>query len=68
MNYDYCLEGTTEGTVETGSMKVRSCALWKVGKFAKSMFMNPMFTTFIILFIFVAFMIYWYYGRPKWYK
>ena len=30
--------------------------------------MNPMFITFIILFIVIAFTIYWYYGRPNWYK
>ena len=70
MNNDYCsnalttAETTTEGTDETGSMKV----LRKVGKCAKSMFMNPMFITFIILSKIIAFMIYWYYVRPNWYK
>ena len=72
MNNEYCMEGeswrTTEGTAQTGSTKVRSCALEKVGKCSKSMFMNPMFITFIIIFIFIAFMIYWYYVRPNWYK
>ena len=34
----------------------------------KPIFTNPMFFTFIILFIIVAFVIYWYYVRPKWYK
>ena len=39
--------------------RMRSCA--------KSI-MNPMFITFIILFIVLAFMIFWYYVRPNWYK
>ena len=31
-------------------------------------FTNSMFITFIILFIFISFMIYWFYVRPNWYK
>ena len=52
MNNDYCSKTltTAEGTAETGSTKV----LGKVGNRTKSMFMNPMFITFIILFIFIA--------------
>ena len=70
MNNDYCsntlttAEGNTEGTVETGRTKV----LGKVQNCAKQMFMNPMFITFIILIIFVAFIIFWYYVRLNWYK
>ena len=45
------------GSYERGRM--RSCA--------KSI-MNPMFITFIILFIVIAFIIHWYYVRPNWYK
>ena len=37
--------------------KARSC----------TMFMNPMFITFIILQIIFAFIIYWYNFRPNWY-
>ena len=33
----------------------------------KPIFTNPMFLPFIILFIIIAFIIYWYYVRPKWY-
>ena len=35
---------------------------------SKSIFTNPMFITFVILFIVIAIMIYWYYIRQNWYK
>ena len=41
--------------------RIRSCARSS----AKSI-LNPMFTTFIFLFIVIAFIIYWYYVRPNW--
>ena len=59
MDNEYCMEGTTEGIAETGSTKV----LGKVRNCAKSKFINPMYITFIILFISIEFMINWYYVR-----
>ena len=66
MNNEYYMNDDEGGSSRDAENKLP----WyqKIRGRIKPIFTNPMFFTFIILFIIVAFVIYWYYVRPKWYK
>ena len=73
MNNDYYMKDESSGESKPEGESSRDAEHkipWyqKIRGRIKPIFTNPMFTTFINLFIFIAFLIYWYYVRPNCYN